>query len=928
MLNNSFDLLEELLSDGGAALGAAAAARSLDNRPEDFHPRASRGAAACSGEDDPAYKQSRVESLLWAYRDVGYLYADLNPLGESYSEKFTSLIQAKEKSYHHLSLEEFGLSEGDLEVEYFAGGGLRRTLPLREIIEAFRRAYCGWVGLEFLHIQNKDMREWIISRMEDPAYAIPLTEGQRRTILGNLVEAEELDRFLQRTFIGQKRFSLEGSEAVIPALRFIIDGAGSRGIDSVVMGASHRGRLTILAQIAGKPLEELFYLFEEGFTPGVFGGSDDVKYHIGYSSTQLNPDGSSVAVTLSPNASHLESVGPIVEGRARGMQDLIGDAHGKKVLPVIVHGDAALAGQGVVAETFNMSQLRGYGTGGTIHVVIDNQIGFTTPSRDAHSSLNSTDIAKMNPVPIFHVNGDRPEAVVRVMRTALDFRQEFGSDVVVDIFCYRRHGHNEGDEPSFTHPFMYDLIQAHPSAAALYGEECVASGLLSKSDAEKMRKDYVARLEAGLGKERAADAVVESAASAGEGAARGAEGSAEGRPRVETRIDEATLSRIVEGISAVPAGMHIHDKLKSIVAGKLKTFKEKGLIDWALAEAAAFGSLLLEGVHVRLSGEDSERGTFSQRHLVWWEAGERTSTFYIPLDNIAKSQKKMAVYDSPLSEFGVLGFEYGYAAEYRDSLVMWEAQFGDFSNGGQVVIDNYIIAAEAKWGAANGLVLLLPHGYEGQGPEHSSAHLERFLLLCAEGNIRVANPTTSAQYFHLLRAQAKDKVKKPLVVMTPKSLLRQAAVLSPIAEFTATGFRPVLEDPASMRDAQGAATSLILCSGKIYYDLAQRRKEAGRKDLAILRLEGLYPFPEGELRGLFAKYGAAGGLTWVQEEPKNRGAWNFVRDNFEASFPDLRLSYIGRRASASPATGSRERHASEQAEILAAAFCEKKGMRK
>jgi 2-oxoglutarate dehydrogenase E1 component len=920
MLNNSFDLLEDLLS--GALESDGATGRSLDNRPEDFHVRAPRGGepadgslrAACSGEDDPAYKQSRVDSLLWAYRDVGYLYADLNPLGESYSEKFTSLSEVKKKSYHRLELEEFGLSEGDLDIEFYAGGGIRRAMPLRGILEAFRNAYCGCIGTEFLHIQDKGMREWLISRMEGPAYSASLDEMQRRTILEDLVEAEELERFLQRTFIGQKRFSLEGSEAVIPALHFLLDGASPRGIERIAMGAAHRGRLTILALIVGKPLEELFYLFEEGFTPGVFGGSDDVKYHIGYSSTHRNDDGSSVAITLSPNASHLESVGPVVEGRARGLQDLMGDAGGKKVLPVLIHGDAAFAGQGVVAEIFNMSKLEGYGTGGTIHVVINNQIGFTTPSRNAHSNLNPTDIAKMNPVPIFHVNGDRPEAVVRVMRTALDFRQAFGSDVVVDIFCYRRHGHNEGDEPSFTHPFMYDLIQAHPSAAALYGEECVAAGLLTSGDLEDMRKAYAAKLEAALGRERAAA----ERKSAPEGDAIG-----EG-PSAETRVGEATLSRIVEGISAVPEGMRIHDKLKFIVAGKLRTFRERGLLDWSLAEAAAFGSLLLEGVHVRLSGEDSERGTFSQRHLVWWEAGARTNSFYVPLDNVSPGQRKIALHDSPLSEFGVLGFEYGYAAEYSDALVMWEAQFGDFSNGGQVIIDNYVIAAEAKWGAADGLVLLLPHGYEGQGPEHSSAHLERFLLLCAEGNIRVANPTTPSQYFHLLRAQAKDPVKKPLVVMTPKSLLRHPAVLSPIADFTDSSFRPVMDDPSS----PGDTAALILCSGKIYYDLAQKRKDSGRKDVAILRIERLYPFPERELERLFAKYRSARTLTWAQEEPRNRGAWNFVRENLETFFPNLSPVYVGRKASASPATGSHERHAGEQAEILDAAFGAQEGAEK
>ncbi len=892
MLNNDFGLLEELLSP-------ASVGRALDNRAEDFHPGSLAG-----------YEQARVDSLVWAYRDVGYLYADLNPLGESYSEIFTSLARVKESSYHRLGLEDFGLSESDAEREFYVGGGMRRRMRLREIVEVFRAAYCGEVGLEFLHIQNKEMREWLIDRMEAPSGPPALGDTRRRRLLEDLVEAEELERFLHGTFVGQRRFSLEGSEAVIPALRALTDGTLARGIERVVMGAAHRGRLTILALIVGKPLEELFYLFEEGFTPGVYGGSDDVKYHIGHSSTLRREDGSSLEISLTPNASHLESAGPIVEGRARGLQDLLGDEGRKRVLPVILHGEAAFSGQGVVTEVFNLSQLEGYSAGGTIHVVIDNQIGFTTPSRNAHSNLNPTDIAKMNPVPVFHVNGDRPEAVVRVMEAALDFRQAFGSDVVVDILCYRRHGHNEGDEPSFTHPRMYELIKSHPSVAALYGDACAASGLFAPGELEGMRRDYRAALEAALSREREAVR----AAAAGPSAA---------GPSAETRIGLPELSRIVEGLYAPPPGFEIHDKLRSIAAGKLAAFKEKGLLDWATAETAAFGSLLLEGLRVRLSGEDAARGTFSQRHLEWWETGARAgASSYLPLDHLSPGQRKMEVYDSPLSEFGVLGFEYGYASEQKDALVMWEAQFGDFCNGGQVVIDNYVAAAEAKWGSRNGLVLLLPHGYEGQGPEHSSAHLERFLLLCADGNLRVANPSTPAQYFHLLRAQAKDPSKKPLIVMTPKSLLRNPAAVSPVSAFLGPGFLPAIDDPAVAKEpaARRGVSRLLLCSGRIYYELA-RMKEAGkREDIAIVRIERLYPFPAGELRELLASYPKARSFAWVQEESRNRGAWGYARDRFEEAFPSLALGYVGRKASASPATGSHERHASEEAALLAAAF--------
>jgi len=612
MFNNRFDLLEGLLErvDADAA---------LDNRAEEHRgpaaARASRdGAESCGDELDFAYKQSRVDSLLWAYRDVGYLYADLNPLGESYSDKFTSLSQVKEESYHRLTLEEFGLSEADLDTEFFAGGGVRASMPLRDILDAFRAVYCGYIGVEFLHIQNKEVREWLISRLESDSWGAPLEAERRRIILEDLVEAEEFERFLNRSFIGQKRFSIEGSESVLPALHALLDGAHPYGIERVVIGTAHRGRLTIMNRILGKRAEEIFYLFEEGFLPGAYGSCDDVKYHIGYAGEHVHADGTRIAVSLSPNASHLESTDPVVEGRARGFQDLLGDAERKRVLPILVHGDAAMPGQGVLAEILNLAKLEGYSTGGTIHVVINNQIGFTTPSRSEHSSLNPTDVAKADPVPVFHVNGDHPDEVVRVMRLALDYRQAFGADVVVDIFCYRKYGHNEGDEPAFTHPFMYDLIRSHPSTAALYGEACIASGLLSAQDIARMRKDYVAGLDAALLREREETKDLSSP-----------EVSSAVATAVDTAVDFDRLSLIMGRLCAIPEGMSIHDKLKAIVQGKLKAFEERGLVDWAAAEALAVGSLLVEGVRVRLSGEDSERGTFSQRHLAWWEAGERTS---------------------------------------------------------------------------------------------------------------------------------------------------------------------------------------------------------------------------------------------------------------------------------------------------------------
>jgi 2-oxoglutarate dehydrogenase E1 component len=919
MFNNRFDLLEPLLENVDADA-------VLDNRAEDHRGPASAagpsrltpgGAAGCDDELDFAYKQSRVDSLLWAYRDVGYLYADLNPLGESYSEKFTSLSQVKEQSYHRLTLEEFGLSEADLDTEFVVGGGKRLRMSLRGIIEKFRTTYCGYIGVEFLHIQNKKVREWLISRLESglesglegsgPEGKAPANE-RRRIVLEDLVASEEFERFLNRSFVGQKRFSIEGSEAVIPALHFLLDSARAHSIERVVIGTAHRGRLTILNRILGKRAEEIFYLFEPHFTPGAYGSCDDVKYHIGYSGEHVHADGTRIAVTMSPNASHLESTDPVVEGRARGLQDLLGDADRRRVLPILVHGDAAMPGQGVLAETLNLAKLEGYTTGGTIHVVINNQIGFTTPSRSEHSSLNPTDVAKADPVPIFHVNGDHPDEVLRVMRIALDYRQAFGADVVVDIFCYRKYGHNEGDEPAFTHPFMYDLIRSHPSVAALYGEACLKAGVVAEGELQKMREDYVASLDAALLREREETRGLTPPAPAGLAL----------MTTVDTGVDPERLKLIMRALSRIPEGMHIHDKLKAIVIGKLKLFEEKGRLDWAAAEALAFGSLLVEGVPVRLSGEDSERGTFSQRHFAWWEAGERTSSSYVPLDHIEAGQRAFALYDSPLSEFAVLGFEYGFAVSYPEALVMWEAQFGDFSNGAQVIIDNYLAAGEAKWGQKDGLVLLLPHGFEGQGPEHSSAQLERFLSLCAEGNLRVCVPSTPAQYFHLLRSQAKDPIKKPLVVMTPKSLLRSPAALSSVAELSTGSFLPVLTEAGDAAIGP-KAQRLILCSGKVYYDLVEARQKAGRKDIAIARLERLYPFPAQELRALLAGRDALKDLVWVQEEPENRGAWRFVKVCLEASLPEYRLRYIGRKASASPATGSHSRHEEEQAALLAEA---------
>jgi len=906
MFNNTLADLEELI-------GPRDVERIIDNRPEDYHRDGGRAAGS-------EYKQSRVDSLLWAYRDVGYLYADLNPLGGSYSERFTRLREAREAGYHRLTLEEFGLSDADLDAEFFAGGGMRRTMRLRDIIAAFREIYCGFAGIEFLHIQDRRVREWLLDRLENPSRPRNLPPERRRIVLEDLVKAEELEKFLQRTFIGQRRFSIEGAEAVIPALHALADGAHAAGVEHIVIGASHRGRLTILNRILEQPPEEIFNLFEPDFTPGLPGGSGDVKYHVGYSGTHTLADGSSVAITLAPNASHVESVDGVVEGEARALQDALPGRNRSRVLPVLLHGEAAFSAQGVASEVLNLSRLEGYTTGGTVHIVVNNQVGFTTPPRSEHSTLNPTDVAKAGPVPVFHVNADRPEEVVRLVELALDYRQTFGSDVVVDVVCYRRHGHNEGDEPSYTHPYMYRLIRGHESVASQYLAELVAGNVTTGDEVERMKREYVDSLGRALSRERERG----NGKKTDPAPARGTDAPAgpiepiapiEPFASINTAVSESLLDEIVARLSEVPEGFTIHEKLGAIVRGKRKIYDEKRTLDWGLAETVAFGSLLIEGVPVRLSGEDSARGTFSQRHLVWWNTGPDGPSYYAPLDHLRPGQRAVDLYDSPLSEYSIMAFEYGYASAVGRGLVMWEAQFGDFSNGAQVVIDNYVAGGEAKWGSRVPLVLLLPHGYDGQGPDHSTAHLERFLALCAEDNMRVCQPTLPAQYFHLLRAQALDHVRKPLVVMTPKSLLRHELAVSRRADFSTGRFRPVLDDPAGERNA----ATVFLCTGKIFFELWKRRED-GKRPVAIVRLERLYPFPGPELADILKSYPRASRFVWVQEEPANRGAWSFVRNEFERVFPGRVLEYVGRKASASSAAGSHREHAREEERLLADAF--------
>ncbi|HUI93512.1 MAG TPA: 2-oxoglutarate dehydrogenase E1 component [Chitinivibrionales bacterium] len=861
-----------------------------------------------AGQPFQQLKQSRVDSLLWAFRDVGYLYAKLNPLGD-YSLDHSYLPHPAKGDYERLTLEEFGIPQEDLDLVFFAGRAMRpQNAPLRTLIEAFRDTYCSSIGVEFLHIQDRAIRRWLVETMETTRNRPDITTEQRETILDDLLRTEELEHFLDTFFLGQRRFSLEGSEALVPALHFLVDEAARQGISDIVLGSTHRGRLSILTTVLTMSAEELFSRFDENYHPGMYGGAGDVKYHIGYDMVHKNEDGSSIRVTLASNASHLESVDGVVEGIARARQDKKGDAGRKRVVPVLIHGDAAVSGQGIVAETMNLSRLPGYATGGTIHIVINNQIGFTTSARSARSTFFPTDVAKMLAVPILHVNGDDPEALVYAVGLALRFRQRFAGDCVIDIFCYRRHGHNEGDEPSFTHPHMYKLIAEHQSVAVMYGKRCEQRGVMGAQEQQRLRSTYHDRLKFSLDKARAEAAAAPEPAPVDE----------KEQPPVFTGVAEKTLRAVAACLTTVPEGFSMHPKLRQIVAAKARLLDEKKLVDWAFAESLAFGSLLLEGTPVRMSGQDCERGTFAQRHMVWWDAKSQTPVSRTPLNELRQGQAMLRLFDSPLSEYSVLGFEYGYALGDPSALTIWEAQFGDFTNGAQVILDNYLCSAEKKWQQKNGLVLLMPHGNEGQGPDHSCGLLERFLQRCAGNNIQVCNATSPAQYFHLLRRQAKGSLQKPLVVMSPKSLLRHPSALSPFSDLSNGTFVEVLGDPVSPVDV----VRVLLCSGKVYYDLLAQQEKAPAARTAIIRIEQLYPFPARQVREALGRYPQNKKITWVQEEHKNFGAWQFVRDRFLENFPDVALGYHGRPESASAASGRLKEHRAEQQKLVESIFPE------
>ena len=849
--------------------------------------------------------QTRVDGLIYAYRTLGHTIARVNPLAEARPQN------------PMLSLRELGFSDKDLDLAVSSKFFLdNEQMSLREMIARLEKIYAGSIGAEFMHIQNNRIRNWVRYRLESRPDKYSTARQVQVALLRALMEAESFELFLHARYVGQKRFSLQGAESLMVILDTILHRCPGGGVEEICMGMAHRGRLNVLANFLKKSLRVIFTEFSENYIPELVAGDGDVKYHLGYRTVRKLASGAQIEIRLAANPSHLEAVNPIVEGTARARQRIRGDTERrKKVLPLLIHGDAAFAGQGIVAETLNMSQLDGYGTGGTVHVIVNNQIGFTTLPKDARSSMYASDVAKMIEAPVFHVNGDDPLAVFFTSQLALEFRQEFGRDVVIDMYCYRRYGHNEGDEPAFTQPDLYAKIDKRPSVTQLYKRELLESEALSDDDAASLETEMDLRLEMALDTVKALEKEKRGKQ------ARFRESTAVFQPRYSdesepTAISEQTLKHIVDGLTRVPEGFNLQPKIKRIILEhQRKVFEAGGPYEWHYAEALAFGSLLLEGTPVRLSGQDSSRGTFSTRHSVLYDA--KTGESYIPLKHLAENQAPICVYNSLLSEAAVLGFDYGYSLDYPDMLCLWEAQFGDFANCAQTIIDQFIVSAESKWQRPSGIVLLLPHGYEGQGPEHSSARLERFLQACAEENIQVCNLTTAAQYFHVLRRQMKRNFIKPLIIMTPKSLLRAKHASSMADEFTHGRFHEILSAPEV--GPPNKMRRVIFCSGKVYYDLLNYRAERKIDNAAIIRIEQLYPFAENKLREMLKPFAKSAKFVWCQEEPQNMGAWSFIEPRLRTAFCS-EIGYAGRDASASPAVGSLARHKREQAALVADAF--------
>src|SRR5436189_1612125 len=849
--------------------------------------------------------QTRVDGLVYGYCTLGHTIARIDPLAET------------RPANPLLRLSEFGFTDSDFDLRVSSKFFLdNRPMTLREMVAGLDRIYADSIGSEFMHIQDPHVREWIRRRLETRPHKHSTPRAVQVALLRALLEAESFEIFLHTRYVGQKRFSLQGAETLMVALETILHKCPDGGVEEICMGMAHRGRLNVLANFLRKSLKVIFTEFSENYIPDLVAADGDVKYHLGYQAVRRLASGGEVEIRLSSNPSHLEAVDPVVEGKARARQRIRGDTeHRKKVLPLLVHGDAAFIAQGIVAETLNLSQLHGYSTGGTIHVVVNNQIGFTTLPKDARSSRYATDIAKMIEAPIFHVNGDDPLAVMSVSQLALDFRQQFGRDVVIDLYCYRRYGHNEGDEPAFTQPDLYAKIEKRPSVTQLYKHELLEAGTLSEDDAASLETEFALRLEMTRDE---VDAIEKRKASE---KAKFRESTAIFQPEYTstsepTAISEKTLRTIVDGLTRTPEGFQVQPKIKRIVLDhQRKVFDEGGPYEWNFAEVLAFGSLLLEGIPVRLSGQDSSRGTFSTRHSVLYDAN--TGKPYVPLMHLAEKQAPICIYNSPLSEAAVLGFDYGYSLDYPKMLCLWEAQFGDFANAAQTIIDQFIVSAESKWQQPSGIVLLLPHGYEGQGPEHYCGGLERFLQACADDNIQICTLTTSAQYFHVLRRQMKRDFIKPLILMTPKSLLRSEQASSRTEDFTRGAFAEILGSPEV-----GPAEEMkrvILCSGKVYYDLLNHRESEKIANAAIIRVEQLYPLAENKLREAIKPFSKNAKLIWCQEESQNMGAWTYMEPRLWALF-GREITYAGRNASASPAVGSLAIHKREQEQLITEAF--------
>ncbi|MDA8429282.1 MAG: 2-oxoglutarate dehydrogenase E1 component [Geobacteraceae bacterium] len=841
-------------------------------------------------DESQLLKTSGVQSLLYRYRSIGHLQACIDPLSPCLLE------------HPLLNLSNFGLNHSDLDVTFTTRRYLKPHATLREIVSTMQSTYCREIGVEFMHIQDPVERQWLIDRMEPCRNHPDISVDDRLYLLEKLHEAALFESFLQRRFAGQKRFSLEGGEVLIPVLDAIIRNCPMSGINDVVLGMSHRGRLNVLVHILGKPYENVFAEFRDALSLG-FVGDGDVKYHKGYSAEIKLPNGH-IHLTIAANPSHLEAVNPVVEGKCRARQDQCGITRTSHVLPLLIHGDSAFAGQGSVMETLNMSRLDGYCTGGTLHIVLNNQIGFTTSPRDARSTRYATDVTKMLACPVFHVQGESPEAALHAVRLALEYRQEFGRDVVVELICYRRHGHNEGDEPAFTQPLMYRQIASRPPVNRMYSDQLREDGV-AFSVLEKIEQDVVRRLEEGFKKPPQDKSI-------GFHEAWISVSREYQTAVVETGVPVEKLLLLSRRLAELPPGFSAHAKIHTLVQKRFESILKSTAIDWGNAESLAYATLLDEGVSVRISGQDSRRGTFSHRHCVLHDMNDDST--YTPLVSVARNGAMFQAWDSLLSEFGVLGFEYGYSLESPHGLTIWEAQFGDFANGAQVIIDQFIASGETKWNRASGLVLLLPHGYEGQGAEHSSARIERFLQLCAGNNMIVANPTTPAQMFHVLRRQIKQLFRKPLILFTPKSLLRHPRCVSTTEDLSMGKFQELISDGAEVSSVR----RVLICSGKIFYDLMEARDIHNITDTAIIRIEQLYPLRYDLIDKELARYSVDSSFIWVQEEPENMGAWQHIRPGLVERCRSLR--FVGRSADSCPAVGSHQMHVEQQAAIINMAF--------